>query len=261
MSNAALARRAAKILEMQRVVWLSPLRGGACLRALWHWQVMAGLEGRRRLMDDGRRMRADRDSAYERERQLKRGLSLMRDERDQLSSSLRAAQQVVQQGGDESAELSHTKRLVTMAASERDTHARLAREAREALAEQQAVLEATTEKQKADKRTLASLQRERHSLLREVAELRADKTAAAAREIRAEERAAKQNAALDKLRSERETHGRKMSEVEDAATEQVGKALLPHSSTFPFAAGGEGCPPPQSHLPILCRGEYWSNSG
>ena len=41
----AAGRRAARLLELQRVVWLSPFGGGSCLRVLWAWREAARLLG------------------------------------------------------------------------------------------------------------------------------------------------------------------------------------------------------------------------
>lgn len=56
-----------------------------------------------------RRIRSEREGAYERERQLKKGLTTLRQERDEMAASLASAQSALQREGD-SAELSHTKR-------------------------------------------------------------------------------------------------------------------------------------------------------
>ena len=62
------------MLEMARVLWLSPLGGTAMARCLWRWRDAAGHEGRRLVIDEARRLRGERDQAMERERMLKRGL-------------------------------------------------------------------------------------------------------------------------------------------------------------------------------------------
>lgn len=41
----AAGRRTARLLELQRVVWLSPFGGGSCLRVLWAWRETARLLG------------------------------------------------------------------------------------------------------------------------------------------------------------------------------------------------------------------------
>ena len=55
------------MLELARVLWLSPLGGAAMARYLWRWREAVGLEGRRLLVEEARRLRAERDQAMERE--------------------------------------------------------------------------------------------------------------------------------------------------------------------------------------------------
>ena len=51
------ARRTARLLELTRVVWLSPLGGGACLRALWRWQQAARDLASKELLEESKRLR------------------------------------------------------------------------------------------------------------------------------------------------------------------------------------------------------------
>jgi len=202
-AKVAIARRSNRILEMQRVVWLSPLGGGACARAIGQWRLAAQAEGKRRLLDETRRIRSERDAAYDRERQLKRGLASLRQERDEIAAALSAAEAAVKRDG-ESTELAHAKRLVSIVANERDAQAKLAREAKENLAAQQADLDAAAERHKSDKRALASALREKQVLLREVADLRAEKKDISAWELRIQEKEKASRAELERMRLEYE---------------------------------------------------------
>ena len=121
------------MLEMARVLWLSPLGGGAMARHLWRWRDAAGQEGRRLLVDEARRLRGERDQAMERERTLKRGLGALRDERKALELQLRAAHEKAPKAVVDGAELAQARKVAAQAAAERDAHARQARDLQAAL--------------------------------------------------------------------------------------------------------------------------------
>ena len=198
------ARRTARILELARVVWINPLGGGTCQRALWKWQHVAGVEARLAVLDEGRRLRHERDAATERERALKRGLTSLRDERGALQAALEAAQAEAQRAAGGGGEETSLRRALHAATSERDGLARSLRQARETLAAREGEVDAMTERERSEKRGTERTAKERQALLKELSELRTERKEASAREAAALERARLHRAAVDKVKAERE---------------------------------------------------------
>ena len=211
------ARRTARLLELTRVVWLSPLGGGACARALWRWQHAASIETRRQLLDESRRLRVERDGATDRERQLKRGISGLREERASLSERLATAQAELQRASEAPTEETHLRRALHSAHAERDGLAKALREAREAVRAGEGDVEAAAERERAEKRAAAQAHRERQNVLRELSEVKVERKEAAAREAAALERARNHRLALEKMRAERDAALQRVDSAERAA--------------------------------------------
>jgi hypothetical protein len=251
----ATARRTARLMELTRVVWLSPLGGGACARALWRWQHAAGLESRRQLYEECRRMRTERDGATDRERQLKRGLAGVREEKALLGAELERAQAEARRALDAPSEEQALRRALGAAQAERDGMAKALREAREALTAREGQMERTAEKDKAEKRQASASQRERQTLLRELADVKSDRKECAAREAAALERARTHRQAMEKMRSER-----------DAALARAGAAETTMAQESEALAGrGPLVPPAEArrqsrHLAGAARVDAWLRS-
>ena len=194
----ASSRRAARMLELARVLWLAPLGGGALARSLWRWHHAVASEGRRLVAEEARRIRGERDMAMDRERTLKRGLTSLREERTSLAEHLRMAQAKAPKGGPSEAEQQQAKRLVAQATAERDASARQARELRESLQAVQAELDAQTDRARIDRRAATHAQRERQALLNTQSELRAEKREVVAALAQAQERWKAQKLALER---------------------------------------------------------------
>ena len=197
----ASSRRAARMLELARVLWLAPLGGGALARSLWRWHHVIACEGCQLVTDEARRIRGERDMAMDRERTLKRGLASLREERTSLVEQLRMAQTKAPRSGPSEAEQQQAKRLVAQATAERDASARQARELRESLQAVQAELDLQTERARTDRRAATHAQHERQALLNTQSELRAEKReaqAVQAAQAQAQERWKSQKLALER---------------------------------------------------------------
>ena len=200
----ASARRLAKLLEVTRVVWLSPLGGGSALRALWHWAVVTGVEARKGLLEETRRVRAERDGATEREKQLKRGLASIREDKASVDAEAAKLKEEVQKLSGSPSEEQALRRMLQAAQAERDGLARALKEARETMHARRDDEERDGERERAEKRALALAHKERQGLLRELSEVKTERKEMAAREAAALERARTHRQQLEKMRAERD---------------------------------------------------------
>ena len=86
-------RRLMRLQDAARSFWLNPLGGGALARALWLWQAAAAHVSRRRLVEEARRLRGEKEEGIEREGAFKRGIGALKAERERLRAALAEAQQ------------------------------------------------------------------------------------------------------------------------------------------------------------------------
>ena len=184
----AASRRTAKLQEMTRVVWASPLGGGRCARALWHWQHVAGIQTHKALLDECKRVRAERDGAVERERQLKHGLTRMREERAAVENDLTGAQAKLQRVEKATNEGQVLRKDLHRLQVERDGLVRTLRETREELKSRDGEEKAHAERERVESRAAAFARKEQHSLQRELARMKAERKEVASRQVAAVER-------------------------------------------------------------------------
>ena len=199
-------------------------------RALWQWAVVAGVEARKGLLEECRRMRSERDGATDRERQLKKGLASLRDERSTLERDLLQAQSDLQKATGAPNEEQVLRRQLTAAQGERDGLARALREAREQLNSRDGEREAMAERDQKEKSQSARAFKEKQQLLKELSDVKAERKEMAAREVAALERARTQRQQMEKMRGERDAAVQKA----ENATQEAASAARASGDLVPI---------------------------